>query len=63
MSAELISPWPGKMITGRAHPALLHMLDVGAVASCLLGRRPQTDGRTGDRAAGAGWRMTADGSC
>lgn len=51
MSAELISPWPGKMIAGRAHPALWHMLDVGAVASCLLACRPLTDGRTGDRAA------------
>lgn len=51
MSAELISAWPGKMIAGRAHPALWHMLDVGAVASCLLARRPLTGARTGDRAA------------
>ena len=51
MPVELISAWPGKMVEGRAHPALWHMLDVGAVASCLLARRSLTGCCPGDRAA------------
>ena len=36
---------------GRTHPALWHMLDVGAVAACLTKRRPLTRSRKIDRAA------------
>ena len=51
MGPELISGWPGKIIDGRAHPALWHMLDVGAVAACLLARRSLTGDRPADEAA------------
>ncbi len=37
-----IAAWPGKTIDGDYHPALWHMLDVGAVADCLIGKRPVT---------------------
>ena len=51
MGPELISGWPGKIIDGHAHPALWHMLDVGAVAACLLARRSLTGDRPADEAA------------
>ena len=51
MTPEQISAWPGKSIDGRLHPALWHMLDVGAVAACLTARRPLTGSRQADRAA------------
>ena len=51
MTPEQISAWPGKSIEGRTHPALWHMLDVGAVAACLTARRPLTGCREADRAA------------
>ena len=51
MGPELIRAWPGKMIEGRAHPALWHMLDVGAVATCLISRRSLTGSRGSDQAA------------
>lgn len=50
MTPELISAWPGKSIDGRTHPALWHMLDVGAVAVCLTERSPLTASRDVDRA-------------
>lgn len=50
MTPEQISAWPGKSIDGRTHPALWHMLDVGAVAVCLTDRRPLTASRNVDRA-------------
>ncbi len=51
MTPEQISAWPGKSVDGRTHPALWHMLDVGAVAACLTARRPLTGSRQADRAA------------
>ena len=51
MTPEQISAWPGKSIEGRTHPALWHMLDIGAVAACLTARRPLTGSRQADRAA------------
>ena len=51
MTPEQISAWPGKSVEGRTHPALWHMLDVGAVAACLTSRRPLTGCREADRAA------------
>ena len=51
MTPEQISAWPGKSIDGRTHPALWHMLDVGAVAACLTARRPLTGCRQANRAA------------
>ncbi len=51
MEAELIRAWPGKLIKGRPHPALWHMLDVGAVAACLVSRRSLTGSSPGDQAA------------
>ena len=51
MTPEQISAWPGKSIDGRLHPALWHMLDVGAVAACLTARRPLTGSHEGDQAA------------
>ena len=51
MTPEQISAWPGKSIDGRTHPALWHMLDVGAVAACLTARRTLTGSRQADRAA------------
>ena len=50
MTPEQISAWPGKSIDGRAHPALWHMLDVGAVANRLTARRSLTESRENDRA-------------
>ena len=50
MTPEKISAWPGKSIDGRKHPALWHMLEVGAVASCLTARRPLTGSREIDQA-------------
>lgn len=51
MTPEQISAWPGKSIDGREHPALWHMLDVGAVATCLINRRTLTGARQADQAA------------
>ena len=51
MALDFIGAWPGKMVDGHPHPALWHMLDVGAVASCLLAQRSLTGCRAGDRAA------------
>lgn len=51
MTPEQISAWPGKSIGDHMHPALWHMLDVGAVAVCLTERRPLTKSRKIDRAA------------
>ncbi|MCY4595488.1 MAG: CRISPR-associated endonuclease Cas3'' [Bryobacterales bacterium] len=51
MGPELMSGWPGKMIDGRVHPALWHMLDVGAVAACLLAARSLTGDKAADEAA------------
>ena len=48
MTPQQISAWPGKSIDGRTHPALWHMLDVGAVATCLIDRRPLTGCRQAD---------------
>ena len=51
MTPEQIRAWPGKMIEGRTHPALWHMLDVGAVAACLMSRRSLTGSHGSDQAA------------
>ena len=51
MTPEQISAWPGKSIDGRTHPALWHMLDVGAVATCLIAQRSLTGCHEGDQAA------------
>ena len=51
MTPEQISAWPGKVIDGRTHPALWHMLDVGAVATCLMAQRSLTGDRASDQAA------------
>ena len=51
MTQEQISAWPGKSIDGRTHPALWHMLDVGAVATRLIARRSLTGCHAGDQAA------------
>ena len=51
MTPEQISAWPGKSIDGRTHPALWHMLDVGAVATRLIARRSLTGCHAGDQAA------------
>ena len=51
MDPNLIGAWPGKTIDGRLHPALWHMLDVGAVAACLISRRSLTGSDPADRAA------------
>ena len=42
LTAEEIGAWPGKTIGDAFHPALWHMLDVGAVAKCLLAGAPLT---------------------
>ncbi|MYB14797.1 MAG: CRISPR-associated helicase Cas3', partial [Rhodospirillaceae bacterium] len=42
ISPETIDAWPGKVIQGAYHPALWHMLDVGAVADRLMAKRPVT---------------------
>ena len=51
MTPEQISAWPGKSIDRCTHPALWHMLDVGAVAARLIAQRSLTGCRAGDRAA------------
>ena len=51
MTPEQIRAWPGKMIGQRAHPALWHMLDVGAVATCLIAHRSLTGCKASDQAA------------
>ena len=51
MTREQISAWPGKVIDGSTHPALWHMLDVGAVATCLIAQRSLTRCHKGDQAA------------
>ena len=51
MTPEQISAWPGKMIDGRTHPTLWHMLDVGAVATCLMAHRSLTGSDASDQAA------------
>ena len=37
---EIAKKWPGKVSDKGTPPALWHMLDVGAVAQCLIDRRP-----------------------
>ena len=56
MTPEQISAWPGKVIDGRTYPALWHMLDVGAVATCLMAQRSLTGYCARDQACVAGWR-------
>ena len=51
MTPEHISAWPGKMIDGRPHPTLWHMLNVGAVATCLMTHRSLTGSDARDQAA------------
>ncbi len=51
MTPEQIEAWPGKMIDGRPHSALWHMLDVGAVATCLMARESLTGSQASDQAA------------
>ena len=51
MTPEQINAWPGKSIDGRTHPALWHMLDVGAVATCLTARRSLTGSSEASQAA------------
>ena len=51
MTPAEIQDWPGKEINGNTHPALWHMLDVGAVASSLLKRRSLTGCNARDQAA------------
>ena len=51
MTPEQINAWPGKLIDGRTHPVLWHMLDVGAVATCLIAHRSLTGSRASDQAA------------
>lgn len=43
LTAEDIGAWPGKTIDDALHPALWHLLDVGAVAKCLISRTPLTE--------------------
>ena len=50
LDAQGIAAWPGKTIDGEYHPALWHMLDVGAVADCLIGKRPVTGSASWDQA-------------
>ena len=40
LTTEEIGDWPGKTIDDALHPALWHMLDVGAVAKCLVSGTP-----------------------
>ena len=51
MGPNVIGGWPGKTINGKTHPALWHMLDVGAVATCLLVQRSLTGHPARDQAA------------
>ncbi len=50
LTAVEIGAWPGKTIDGALHPALWHMLDVGAVARCLLTRASLTQNASLDEA-------------
>ena len=50
LDAKRIGAWPGKEIDGDYHPALWHMLDVGAVADRLIGKRPVTGFASWDQA-------------
>ena len=50
LTAEEIGAWPGKTIDGAYHPALWHMLDVGAVAKCLIARKTLTTDPSCDEA-------------
>jgi len=43
LTSETIAAWPGKTIEGRYHPALWHMLDVGAVAATIGARQKLTN--------------------
>ncbi|MYG01393.1 MAG: CRISPR-associated helicase Cas3' [Acidobacteriia bacterium] len=51
MRPDLIGVWPGKLVDGQVHPALWHLLDVGAVASRLISREPLTSSIPGNQAA------------
>lgn len=54
LSADLIARWPGKSNPGAApHPALWHMLDVGAVAARLLAVQSLTGNPAWDDACAA----------
>ncbi len=46
----VVAAWPGKKINGVFHPALWHMLDVGAVADRLIEKRPVTGSDDWDQA-------------
>ena len=50
LDAKAIAGWPGKKIDGEDHPALWHMLDVGAVADRLIEKRPVTESASWDQA-------------
>jgi len=50
LQSDDIGNWPGKTIGGDTHPALWHMLDVGAVAARLIQHRPVTARADWDRA-------------
>ena len=51
MEPEQVSAWPGKLVDGHPHPVLWHLLDVGAVATCLIARRSLAGCRVADQAA------------
>ena len=50
LDAKGIAVWPGKEIDGDFHPALWHMLDVGAVADRLIEKRSVTGSPVLDQA-------------
>ncbi|MCY3877169.1 MAG: CRISPR-associated helicase Cas3' [Rhodobacteraceae bacterium] len=50
LDPEVVAAWPGKKINGVFHPALWHMLDVGAVADRLIEKRPVTGSDDWDQA-------------
>lgn len=50
LTAEEIGAWPGKTVGESHHPALWHMLDVGAVARRLLDSRTLTNDPARDEA-------------
>lgn len=50
MRPDLIGEWPGKLVEGQVHPALWHMLDVGAVASHLISKQPVVASIPGNQA-------------
>ncbi len=50
LDANAIDAWPGKEIDGKFHPALWHMLDVGAVADHLIEKRKVTGSSAWDQA-------------